>query len=328
MLIILSNIAVKTVLAQNFDTSTDLCSSISTNDTINISTKSGARDAFGDYLCLFTPSSMRINLYEIRLCETYPDDTNYTEKCEVLVQNSSGKSVEISNGLSSSVSDNPISIPEGTYKFATVLVSPTIESKFVLNFDSAMQGANGVGTTCWTNGNESMPTYLDGHDVATVDCGTSAAANPVYSPVYFYALWDDNNSTFTTRSAGAAGASLIDVDAFLMNDATTPMPLSGLRWLSDNPNTGVVIGNTATRLLGVSQIEPITISNTVKNIDIGFSIEDTYYAKTSTNAKYRSDGTFNGSATPPGSAICSLGATEACFLSAAPERFIFRATAN
>ena len=317
-----------TANAGNFDTNTELCSSITTNGVINISSKSGSRDGNGDYLCLFTPSSMRINLYEIRLCETYPDDTNYTDKCEILVQNPSGKLVEVSNGLSTSVTDNPITLAEGTYTYATVLVSPTIESKFSLNFDSTMQGANGTGTTCWTNGKEGLPTYLDGHDEMTVNCGAASAASPIYSPVYFYAFWDDVNSNFTNRVAGLAGSSLIDVDAFLMNDATTPMPMSGLQWLNGDPNTGVVIGNTATRLLGVSQVTPIVISGSTKNIDIGFSIEDTYYAKTSTNSKYRSDGTFDGGGAPPGNPICSFGGTEACLLNAAPERFIFKATAN
>ena len=317
-----------TANAQNFETDTELCSSITSNGVINISTKSGSRDTNGDYICLFTPSAMRIKLYEIRLCETYPDDTNYTEKCEILVQNPEGKLVEVSNGLSTSVTDNPITLSEGTYKYATVLVSPTIESKFSLNFDSTMQGANGAGTTCWTNGKEGLPTYLDGHDEMTVNCGASSASSPVYSPVYFYAFWDDVNSSFTNRVAGLAGSSLIDVDAFLMNDATTPMPLSGLQWLNGNSNTGVVIGNTATRLLGVSQVAPIVISGTTENIDIGFSVEDTYYAKTSTNSKYRSDETFDGSDDPPGNPICSFGGTEACLLNAAPERFIFKATAN
>jgi len=43
---------------------------------------------------------------------------------------------------------------------------------------------------------------------------------------------------------------------------------------------------------------------------------------------YRSDGTFDGGGAPPGNPICSFGGTEACLLNAAPERFIFKATAN
>ena len=317
-------------LAQNFDTDTQLCSAITSNGIVNISTKSGDRDAYGDYHCLFTPEAMRINLYEIRLCETYPVATDYTEKCNVLVSNAAGKMVSISNDLSTKITDQEISIAEGTYKFATVLVAPTIESRFSITFDSSMQGANaGTGTTCWSNGKEGLPTYLDGHDEMTVNCGLSTEAAPVFSPVYFYAFWDDRTNNFTNSVSGLAETSLLYVDAYLMNDATTPMPMSGLEWLGGDQNTGVVVGNSATRLLGVSQITPITISPDTKNVDIGFSIENTYYAKTSTNQKYRANGTFDGSESPGGGgAICSMGSTEACFLNAAPERFIFRATSN
>lgn len=320
----------KPAVAQNFDTDTQLCSAITNNGIVNISTKSGDRDVeYGDYNCLFTPEAMRINLYEIRLCETYPVATDYTEKCNVLVSNAAGKMVSISNDLSTSITDQEISIAEGTYKFATVLVAPTIESRFSITFDSPMQGANaGTGTTCWSNGKEGLPTYLDGHDEMTVSCGLSTEAAPVFSPVYFYAMWDDRTNNFTNSVSGLAETSLIYVDAYLMNDATTPMPMSGLEWLNGDQSSGVVVGNSATRLLGVSQITPITISPETTNVDIGFSIENTYYAKTSTNQKYRADGTFDGTASGGGGAICSMGSTEACFLNAAPERFIFRATSN
>ena len=92
------------------------------------------------------------------------------------------------------------------------------------------------------------------------------------------------------------------------------------------PNTGVVICTYSHEVIGY-QRPPIVISGSTKNIDIGFSIEDTYYAKTSTNSKYRSDGTFDGGGAPPGNPICSFGGIiEACLLNAAPERFIFKAT--
>lgn len=316
-----------TAAAQNYETNEDKCSDLKVNGEIQISGKSGDRDVNGDYLCLFTPSSMRLTIFEIRLCETYPDATNYTEKCEILVKNSTGKLVDIANGVPTSLSDQPISVLEGTYKFVTVLVDPEIGGLYTLTFDSIMQGANGLGKTCWSNGNNSQPTYLDGHDTMSSDCGTASEANPVHSTTKFSSLYTP--SGYSNASVGGAENSMSAIDAYLMLDATTQMPASDLVWLNDNQQGGfgVVIDSTAEMMLGVSQINPIVISPNTTNVDIGFSVENTFYAKTSTNQNYRIDGTFtinnNGIAT-----ICDNGQTEACMMTASPDRFIFQATAN
>ena len=315
-----------TAAAQNYETDDDLCSELTVNGEIKISGKSGVRNQSGDYLCLFTPSSMRIDIFEIRLCETYPDATNYIEKCEILVKNSTGKLVDIANGVPTSLSDQPISIAEGTYKFVTVLVDPEIGGRYTLTFDSIMQGANGVGKTCWSNGKNSQPTYLDGHDTMSSDCGTASEANPVHSTTKFSSLYTP--SGFSNASVGGAGTSMSAIDAYLMLDATTQMPASDIVWLNGNQEGGfgVVVDSTATMMLGVSQINPIVISPTTTNVDIGFSVENTFYAKTSTNQKYRTDGTFTSNGAV--ASICDNGQTEACMMAASPDRFIFQATAN
>ena len=89
-----------------------------------------------------------------------------------------------------------------------------------------------------------------------------------------------------------------------------------------------LLGTRRQGFLALVKLLRLPSLDAVSNVDIGFSIENTYYVKTSTNQKYRADGTFDGTSSGGGGAICSMGSTEACFLNAAPERFIFRATSN
>jgi len=71
-----------------------------------------------------------------------------------------------------------VTIPEGTYRWVSAIISPTSKVKAVATFDRVMQGKTNSGKVCWTNGtilvkSERSSVETDASK-RSVECGSSA----------------------------------------------------------------------------------------------------------------------------------------------------------
>ena len=156
-----------------------------------------------DYNCDYTPDAMRLKLYKILICEQLPTVSNYNDTCETLVDFPSGKDVDITADGTTPILDGAVSLKEGSYTHAAIFIENKIASKFLQTFSQPIQGNNGVGTTCWSNGNDAKISYesfaLGPGDYTkfSASCGISSEAQPQWSYYTYKGLWNPVNQNNT-----------------------------------------------------------------------------------------------------------------------------------
>ena len=249
-------------------------------------------DANGkDYNCNYTPDAMRLKLYKILLCEQLPTVSDYNDTCETLVDFSGGKDVDITAVGTTPILDGAVSLKEGSYTHAVILIENRISSKFVQTFSQPIQGNNGVGTTCWSNGNDAKISYesvaLGPGDYTkfSASCGTSSEAQPEWSYYTYKGLWNPVNqgNTYFINSAPYLTYTGSGKDVHLLSDFSTLATVSaGYSGLNLDDENGIV--SNARYMMGVTQLTPIAnISPNTTNIDLGFKLKDTFFQKITTN---------------------------------------------
>jgi hypothetical protein len=112
-------------------------------------------------------SSEIFTMYKIGLCKSKPvigclgnnntcnsdtiSSTTDLTSCVWVFDNPNGQSVDVVN-LSTSNLSNPVLPPTDTYTYAIFIANSIISSKSSVKFTERVVGANGTGTTCYTNG--------------------------------------------------------------------------------------------------------------------------------------------------------------------------------
>ena len=252
-------------------------------------------DANGkDYNCNYTPDAMRLKLYKILLCEQLPTVSDYNDTCETLVDFSGGKDVDITADGTTPILDGAVSLKEGSYTHAVILIENRISSKFVQTFSQPIQGNNGVGTTCWSNGNDAKISYesvaLGPGDYTkfSASCGTSSEAQPEWSYYTYKGLWNPVNqgNTYFMNSVPYLTYTGSGKDVHLLSDFSTLATVSaGDSGRNLDDENGIV--SNARYMMGVTQLTPIAnISPNTTNIDLGFKLKDTFFQKITTNNNY------------------------------------------
>ncbi|NBQ28739.1 MAG: hypothetical protein EBU18_12410 [Rhodobacteraceae bacterium] len=131
----------------------------------------------GGYLqCDDTPDAMVIEFYKLGLCKTKPTYEDYGD-CEFLFDNSAGKTTTLSVGLSDSLV-HEISISEGEYPYAMLVISNSLGLKNKVVFDNAIWSMDGgVGRYCVTNSNDHTFAPTDFSD-GNYTCNTDSTVQP------------------------------------------------------------------------------------------------------------------------------------------------------
>jgi len=222
--------------------------------------------------CKSTPDAMKLKFYKLALCKekpTYSDES----KCVFILNNSSGVETEIAVGVSSNLFNGDISIPEGTYKYAMLLIDNTIAIKKTLEFDTGNEQFDGraVGTAagkyCWTNGKTITWGYTDNAD-QPIHCGSSP--EPSFSSETFYAFGGDNPCTVANKVLNEETLTTF-YDIYLLSNLTTQATVDISNCMPTKPNDG----NEANYIWGVQTFKnPPTISANTKKIDLGFQLTD------------------------------------------------------
>lgn len=248
-----------------------------------------------DYNCNYTPDAMRLKLYKILLCEQLPTVANYNETCEALVDFSSGKDIDVTADGTTPILDGPVSLKEGSYTHAVILIANRISSKFTQTFSQPIQGNNGVGTTCWSNGNDAKISYesfaLGPGDYTkfSASCGAISEASPQWSYYSYRGLWNpdpNRGNTYFVNSAPYLTITGSGKDVHLLSDISTLATVTaGESGRNPDDENGIV--SNASYMMGVTKLTPIaTMSPNTKNIDLGFKLKDTFFQKITTNNNY------------------------------------------
>ena len=239
-----------------------------------------------DFNCKYTPSLMKGVLHKILLCETIVDNTNYMDLCEPIFENSAGKDILISPNETGELTDGPISLPEGTYTHAVLLVENYFDSKFTETYSAPLHGDDGIGTTCWSNGKPAAVSYEDSNGNAdytqfSATCGNAADADPQYSRYTYKGL--SLGGGFTNFAPGLTAYGPPNKNVYLMSDYSTLAVLTP----GADPASEPDLTSDARYLLGVTQLSsPATVDANTSNVDLGFLVTNAYFQKITTDDYY------------------------------------------
>lgn len=248
-----------------------------------------------DYNCNYTPDAMKIKLFRVSLCGQLPTVDNHETVCEQLVNFSDGKDVTITADDITPILDGSVTLTEGLYSHALIIIENRVASKFTQNFSRPVQGNNGAGTTCWSNGNDAKISYEisanAGGDYTkfSASCGTVEQSDPRWSYYTYKGLWNprrDVNPAYFINSTPFLTLMGEGKDIHLLYDYST---LATVNAGAANRNLDDENGITtnANYMMGVSAFsEQKNINANTKNIDLGFQLVDTFFQKITTNNNY------------------------------------------
>jgi len=135
--------------------------------------------------CTVTPDEVYFPIYKFGLCEEVPTYLNYMTACKFLYDSTTGQTVAVTSSSNFQLANN-ISISEGSYKAAVVLIGNTIgvlhNDVFAAPWDGLEK--NGGGGYSVTNG-KYCSTRLDSGSEddfdSNLDCANSALAGGIFS---------------------------------------------------------------------------------------------------------------------------------------------------
>jgi len=264
---------------------------INLDDLKTITGRSSAEVTHGDYNCNYTPDGMRIKIYKIMLCETYVDNSNYLEKCVPLFDEVSGKSVTVEADKNTSILDGPASLPEGKYNYSVILINNTVDTKFTQTYSNQIHGNNGIGTTCWSNGNDVKISY---EVSANGDGETLAQANPQWSGYTYKAFWNNNNNGvdnyFINKFQGIQAFGSDYKDVYILSNLTEVAKVTaGVGGRNQDDGNGV--SSDGIYVMGVQKHDtPIIVSPATNGLELGFKLKNTFFQKITTNNNYYGSG--------------------------------------
>ena len=236
-----------------------------------------------DRNCNFTPDEVKIKVFDIYLCEELPTYSNYRTSCSSLFSSSAGKDIELSKGTSSSMADGAITLQEGGYKYAALVMENTFSIKFQADYTMPIRGKSGVGTTCWTNGNDVKIFYGNNYPDFSSECGTSSAANPQFSRYTYAGLYHPAYPSNPFKNA---------IDGIAIGRGASAYILSGLNTLAtvtpgsdpQDPDAVVTDGN---KILGIYEFPNAqVVSAATQNVDMGISVDKGAFMKITSNTFY------------------------------------------
>lgn len=240
--------------------------------------------------CYSNQGEMRVKMYQILLCEGDVSYANYPDRCESIFNSSVGVDVDLGPGKLAANLGSSISIPEGSYQNAIILIDENINLKGTYEFDRAMKGSSNVADkTCWTIAGSKESSYSNMADIPT-DCG------PAPSPDWLLRRY---NIMFDVRTMSPSAA----LENLTNSTGTYHM------YAGQTPTT-LTTTNDADYLIGIQEFSPaVQIGPKTTNISVDFLVTNMFHLKTST------------SSVPPD---CATGGANGCLMWVVPKGFEFK----
>lgn len=277
--------------------------------------------------CYLTPMALKVTFYSISFCPEEPTPENYQSMCERVMYFPNGRDVAIEPGKSTTLFDNGLSIPEGSYPFAAMLIGNDPELKVTATFDQAVTGGNGSsGTTCWTNGNDAKDLrfkYGTTNLPYSVTCGGAAQANPAWTKKVYKAIkspmpahnwaWMNEGRYLT---AGIADAKKNSYFLYDENTRATVTPDT------NDPGDEHLVQSNAKQILSVQKFDtPTVITGNTKNIDLGFDLTNNFRVEITKDSSVNNDPNPDMGCSPVSGSV-------GCVVSFHPKQLTFYANAE
>lgn len=236
-----------------------------------------------DRNCNFTPDSVKLKLFDIYLCEDLPTYANYRSACNNLFSSGNGKDVEITNGGTTSLMDGSVTLAEGEYKYAALVIENAFSIKFQSDYSLPIRGRTGVGNTCWTNGNDVKIFYNSYTDFSS-ECGASANANPQFSKYTYNGLYHAAFPSNPFKNAIDGISAGFDLSAYLLSNLET---MAVVTPDSNDPTNQNLVVDDGAYILGIFKFPTTqTVDPLTKNVDMGVSVDKVAFMKLTTSTLY------------------------------------------
>ena len=219
--------------------------------------------------CRLSAQEFTINLKYAGLCTSQPNETNFRSVCSAVFDNTAGQDITVTENASLPLVDE-ITLPEGIFTHAWLLVGNTVKYKASASFDPVRTGKTGTGQFCWTLPGNTSPGIGSINDASArtswlADCGSAVPTELGTSYSTIIMLTDFSTGNFVNYSSGtnASGTWLVRL---LDADGTA----------SDiQPNGSFT--RLATQMGGVQTFTtPVDLTPNATNVDIGFRLENTF----------------------------------------------------
>ena len=227
------------------------CTSTSNRDSHLDENENAANfESLGDGYCFQTPTNMDVTIYEVGICTAHVSPKDRTA-CTLLFDDANGQLVNLSVGSSLDLLKE-ISITEGTYSHAYILMSNVTAIKTVIQFSTSRTALdNSSGEYCYTNGDS----FDDKKILSIMSCGDSASAAVSSEETIGF----NGSYSLVPYTVTMAGEQVVSNLYMTDADGTTPS--------TDE--------STSKRILGSQKLgNQVTVTPSTSNIDVSFAITD------------------------------------------------------
>ena len=214
--------------------------------------------------CLATPQSAKITIQYLGMCKNEPTVSNYADTCEALVPLGANKQVTISRNAAQNLAAD-ISISEGTYRYAAILITNVIEHQSVFEFDTVRKGTTpSSGVVCWSTDGDAENTNSSDPATYLAKCGSAVDSTLGYNVSTKHQL----NNPANNNAVGCLYES---------TTPTTSYTVNVMQGLTESTHAKCVNNADGVYMLGLQTFNtPVTISPTTTNIDLGLRLENTF----------------------------------------------------
>ena len=175
-----------------------------------------------DPSCTVTPDAVYFPIYKFGLCENVPTYDNYQSSCTMLFDNATAAVVEVTPTSNFNLAEN-LTITEGVYKAAIVLVGNTIQVRHSEVFDEDWDGiddtgADSTGKYCATRLDSGSEDDFD----SNLDCSNTPIEAGIFSETEgayhtagactIVAGANQSNLSFTTASGSTTVCGMLNAD--------------------------------------------------------------------------------------------------------------------
>ena len=207
-------------------------------------------NSLGQGYCFQTPTNMDVTIYEVGICTAHASPLDRTA-CTLLFNDANGQLVNLSVGSSLNLLEE-ISITEGTYSHAYILMSNVTAIKTVIQFSTSRTALdNSFGEYCYTNGDS----FDDANILSIMSCGDSASKAVSSEETIGF----NGSYSLVPYTMTMAGEQV--VSNLYMTDA------DGITLSSDEIPSKRILGS---QKLG----NQVTVTPSTSNIDVSFAITD------------------------------------------------------
>ena len=217
--------------------------------------------------CLITPEKMQIELDYIGLCKSQPAWNTYLTDCNEVFSSSPARLTTISKETPFDLGTE-ISIEEGDYPYAVIVVSNQIKHASAIKFNGNRIGnGNTTGPWCWSIDDPNSRSSSGIGDGATNDyiaqCGNSVPNQIGY------------NSSIATSVRGANGARA-DLSSGTTDSTTWDVYLVDSA-KNRNWDAGNQVVTNASYFIGIQKFNnSVQITPNTSNVDLGFKLTNTF----------------------------------------------------